>query len=140
NWSAQLHDVGKIAIPDSILLKPTSLTDEEWQKVKIHPLIGLKIIDPVKEWLGEDICAGIGEHHENFDGSGYPFSKKENEIHIFARIIRVADAFDAMTSDRPYRVSLGRKIAIDELKKYGNAYFDPIIVKIVEELYYTGKI
>ncbi|MCM8786810.1 MAG: HD domain-containing protein [Candidatus Omnitrophica bacterium] len=140
NWSAQLHDVGKIAIPDSILLKPTSLTKEEWQKVKMHPVVGLKIIEPVKEWLGEDICAGIGEHHENLDGSGYPFLKKGEDIHIFARIIRVADAFDAMTSDRPYRASLGRKVAIDELNKYKNIHFDPTIVKIIEDLYYNGKI
>lgn len=140
NWSAELHDVGKIAIPDEILFKPGPLNKAEWAQIKEHPSNGVKIIDPVREWLGEDICSGILEHHENYDGSGYPFSKKGQEIHIFARIIRVADAFDAMISNRPYRPALSKEEAMDELKKYKDKQFDPAVVNVMEELYDEGKI
>jgi HD-GYP domain-containing protein (c-di-GMP phosphodiesterase class II) len=140
NWSAQLHDVGKIAIPDNILFKPGPLNEQEWLKVKEHPLNGIKIITPVKEWLGEDICAGIIEHHENYDGSGYPFRKRSEEIHIFARIIRVADSFDAMTSERPYRRPLTQEEAMGELERYKGLYFDPGIVKIIQDLYKAGEL
>lgn len=131
NWSAQLHDIGKIGIPDSILFKPAPLSEAEWLKIKEHPLNGIKIISPVKEWLGEDICAGILEHHENYDGSGYPAGRKGEGIHLFARIIRVADAFDAMITERPYRPPLSKLQAINELNQYKGIYFDPTIVDIL---------
>jgi HD-GYP domain-containing protein (c-di-GMP phosphodiesterase class II) len=127
--------VGKIGIPDYILLKPGPLTEEEWIKIKEHPLNGLKIISPVSEWLGEDICVGILHHHENFDGTGYPFRRQGEEIHIFARIIRAADAFDAMTSDRPYRPALTKETAMQELNRYKGVQFDPEIVEVVNNLY-----
>ncbi|MBN2120569.1 MAG: HD domain-containing protein [Candidatus Omnitrophica bacterium] len=140
NWAAMLHDVGKISIPDTILLKPGPLTEEEWEKVKEHPTNGIKIINPVREWLGEDVCAGILQHHENYDGSGYPFGQKEEDIHLFARIIRVADAFDAMTTDRPYRLALRKEEAMTELKRYKAVHFDPFVVETMEELYNNEKI
>jgi HD-GYP domain-containing protein (c-di-GMP phosphodiesterase class II) len=140
NWAAELHDLGKIGIPDKILLKKSSLNEEEWQIVKGHPIDGIKIIEPMREWLGDDICAGVHHHHENFDGSGYPSNQKSEEIHLFARIIRVADAFDAMTTDRPYRSALTREEAMAELKKYKKTFFDPHIVDLMVELYDNGVI
>ncbi len=135
NWSAQLHDVGKIAIPDSILLKPGPLTEEERRIINQHPLTGLKIVTPVREWLGEDICSGILYHHENFDGTGYLSGQKGSKIHLFARIIRVADSFDAMTSDRPYRPALSREAAYNELRLYKGRHYDPEVVEVFERLY-----
>lgn len=135
SWSAELHDVGKISIPDNILFKPGPLTDEEMTKMREHPINGMKIISPVKEWLGEDICAGVLHHHENFDGSGYPFKQKGEEIHIFARIIRVADSFDAMTTLRLYRPTFTKKEALVEINNYKGICFDPMIVEILEKLY-----
>jgi HD-GYP domain-containing protein (c-di-GMP phosphodiesterase class II) len=139
-WSAQLHDVGKIGIPDAILLKPASLTEEERNIIHQHPANGIKIIYPVREWLGEDVCAGILQHHENYDGTGYPAGLKGDDIHIFARIIRVADAFDAMTSDRPYRCALDKKAAFEELKRYKGVHFDPCIVEALQNLEAADKI
>jgi len=139
-WAAQLHDVGKISIPDSILLKPSPLNAYERLKIREHPMNGIKIISPVREWLGEDVCEGILHHHENYDGSGYPSQQKMEDIHLFARIIRVIDAFDAMTTDRPYRFALPKEKAIAELKRYKNIYFDIVIVNVMEELYNNGQI
>jgi len=139
-WAAQLHDVGKIGISDTILLKKEPLDTKEWEVIREHPINGLNIVNPMREWLGDDICAGILHHHENFDGSGYPSRQKKDEIHLFARIIRVADAFDAMIIDRPYRVSLPKEEIISELLKYKGIYFDPQIVDIMIQLYNNGEI
>jgi len=135
NWAAQLHDVGKIGIPDKILLKEGPLDDEEYEIIKKHPDNGLRIVAPVEEWLGEDICAGIFQHHENYDGSGYPNQQKGDQIHLFAQIIRVADAFDAMVTDRPYRRGLSYGEAILEIRKYKGVHFAPYIVDVMDELY-----
>jgi len=139
-WAAQLHDIGKIGISDNILLKPSLLDEKEWEMVKKHPLNGLKIVDPMREWLGEDICAGILHHHENYDGTGYPSHQEGENIHFFARIIRVVDSFDAMTTDRPYRRALSKKEAMKELKTYKGTFYDPQIVEAMEELYSTEEI
>ena len=139
-WAAQLHDVGKIGIPDTILLKKGSLEPKEWDIIREHPINGLNIVSPMREWLGDDICAGILHHHENYDGTGYPSHQKKDDIHLFARIIRVADAFDAMIIDRPYRSSLPKEDIIDEIVKYKGTYFDPMIVNIMLELYNNGEI
>ncbi len=139
-WAAQLHDVGKIGIPDTILLKKEPLGPKEWDVIREHPINGLNIVSPMREWLGDDICAGILHHHENYDGTGYPSHQKKDEIHLFARIIRVADAFDAMILDRPYRSSLPKEDIIAELLKYKGTYFDPSIVNIMLELYNNGEI
>ncbi|MBU1061965.1 MAG: HD domain-containing protein, partial [Candidatus Omnitrophica bacterium] len=139
-WAAQLHDVGKISIPDSILLKPGPLNEEEQAKIREHPLNGIKIISPVQEWLGRDICEAILHHHENYDGTGYPSGQRGQDIHLFARIIRVADAFDAMTTSRPYRLVLTREETMQSLRKYEYIHFDPFVVGAVEALYNNREI
>jgi putative nucleotidyltransferase with HDIG domain len=124
--AAYLHDVGKIGISDQILLKPDRLTLEELETVKSHPIISARILAPIKfPW---EIIPIVSQHHERYSGDGYPQQLKESEIHIGARILIVADAFEAMTSDRPYRPALSRQAAIDELKKERGAQFDPMVV------------
>jgi putative nucleotidyltransferase with HDIG domain len=126
--AALLHDLGKISIPDYILMKPGKLTEEELEIIKKHPASGAKIIEPV-EALREarDI---IQCHQECFDGSGYPDGLRGEEIPLGARIIAVADAFGAMTTDRPYRKALPMGEAIKELKRCSGTQFDPQIVGI----------
>ncbi len=121
-----LHDVGKIGIPDSILLKPGRLSDKEYEIIKIHPILSyelLKHIEPLKNSLD-----GIKYHHERWDGSGYPEGLKGENIPLQARIIAVADSFDAMTSDRIYRKSRDKKDAAKELHKLSGKSYDPEIV------------
>lgn len=138
HWTAQLHDLGKVGISDNILLKPAALNDEEFAKIKEHPTRGIEILGPLKEWFGEDIIQGVVHHHENYDGSGYPDKQKGDAIHIFARIIRVADAFDAMTTDRPYRKGLAIEEAMNEIRKFRKIQFDPVIADAFVELYNDG--
>jgi HD-GYP domain-containing protein (c-di-GMP phosphodiesterase class II) len=140
NWAAELHDLGKIGIPDKILLKKSKLNEEEMEIVRRHTVDGVKIIEPMREWLGDDICAGVQHHHENFDGTGYPSHQQREGIHLFARIIRIADAYDAMTSARPYRPALSKEEAIAELNKYKDTFFDPKIVDATVELCNQGVI
>ena len=136
--SSLLHDIGKIGIPDTILYKKDLLTVEERRQMEEHPVIGSTIIAPLQE-LSEAIAAG-NQHHENFDGTGYPKGLKKDDINIYARIIRVADAFDAMTSDRPYRKALSVKQAFDELRQYSGTQFDPTVVKAAIDIYHRGEI
>lgn len=123
-----LHDIGKIGITDAILLKPDRLTAEEYDKIKEHPEIGKRILAPVRSLA--DKIPFIYYHHERYDGKGYPEGLKGEKIPLGARIIAVADTFQAMTSDRPYRKALSRQIAIDELNHNKGTQFDP---KIVDE-------
>lgn len=127
-YAALLHDIGKIGISDSILLKKGKLTDEEQKIIRQHPTIGYKIILPVK-YLNP-IAPLVLYHHEWYDGSGYPEGISGEEIPLGARIVSVIDAFDAMTSDRPYRKAPSVNIAVNELKKGIGKQFDPRIVKI----------
>jgi HD-GYP domain-containing protein (c-di-GMP phosphodiesterase class II) len=122
-----LHDVGKIAVPDSILLKPDKLTIEEFLVIKNHPTIGENILKPVI--LLETERKIIQCHHERWDGKGYPLGIAGNEIPFLARILAVADSFDAMTNNRPYRTAIPIKEAIEELIKNKNTQFDPDIVE-----------
>ena len=124
--AALLHDVGKIGIPDSVLLKPGKLTEEEYALIKEHPSRGAKIMEPLKI---PEVIEGILHHHEKYDGSGYPDGIKNGDIPFNARIIAVADAFDAMTTDRPYRKGLPLEEAIRRLKKDSGTHFDPEIVQ-----------
>ncbi|MCG2712374.1 MAG: response regulator [Candidatus Omnitrophica bacterium] len=121
-----LHDIGKIGIADAILLKPGRLTQEEYIQIKKHPVIGKKILDPVN-CLADNIPL-IYHHHERIDGQGYPDGLTGDNIPLGARILSVADAYQAMTSDRPYRKSLPALIAIEELKRFKGRQFDPDIV------------
>ncbi|MCK9273940.1 MAG: response regulator [Syntrophales bacterium] len=121
-----LHDIGKIAIPDHILLKPGHLTPDEYKIIMNHSVIGENIIKSLA--LFEEERKIVRHHHERWDGNGYPDGLKKNNIPVLARILSVADSFDAMTSDRPYRKGLIREKAVDELLKNRGAQFDPDIV------------
>ena len=131
--SAILHDVGKIGIPDRILGKPGKLTFEEFTYMKKHPELGSAIIEPIAEL--KDLIPNILHHHERYDGNGYPSGLKAKKIPHYARIICIADSFDAMTSDRPYRKRLDNMVALEELAKNSGCQFDPILVKIFTKEY-----
>ncbi len=124
--SAILHDIGKIGVRDNVLLKPGKLTDEEFELMKKHPVFGEEILNRIKGL--EHIIPGVKHHHERYDGRGYPDGLKEDEIELNAKIISVADTFDAMTSDRPYRKGLDPKTAADELIRCSGTQFDAKIV------------
>jgi len=125
--AAILHDIGKIGTYDVILNKPGKLTDEEFAIVKKHPVNGEEILRPVRQ-LGK-ILPIIRHHHERIDGKGYPDGLKGEEIPLCARILHVADSFDSMTADRPYRPAPGMEYAVSELKKYSGTQFDPKVVE-----------
>ncbi|RLE27926.1 MAG: two-component system response regulator [Acidobacteria bacterium] len=129
---ALLHDIGKIGIPDSILLKPGKLTTEEMAVMKNHPEIGYKILEPIP-FLAEASVI-VRHHHENFDGSGYPAGLVGREIPWGARIFAVADALDAMTSDRPYRKAPGLDHALRELNHFSKTQFDPEIISMINQM------
>jgi response regulator RpfG family c-di-GMP phosphodiesterase len=124
---ALLHDIGKIGIRDSILLKPGRLTKEEWEEMKRHPEMGYRILEGSDFLEHERII--VLHHQERYDGKGYPQGLKGKEIDIGARIFAIADTFDAMTSDRPYRKSLPFKIAREEIIRCSGTQFDPRIVE-----------
>ncbi len=125
--SLHLHDVGKIAIPDNILKKPGPLTDEEWKIMKLHPVKGAKILEPLSEF--RDVAYIVLHHHENFDGSGYPDGLKGGSIPIESRIISVVDAFHAIVSNRCYREGRSIDTAFSELEKNVGIQFDADVVK-----------
>jgi len=126
-YTALLHDIGKIGIADNILGKNSSLTNKEFDKIKEHTVMGAKIIEPV-DFLKNSYKA-IYHHHEKYNGKGYPDGIKSEDIPILARIIAVADAYDAMGSDRPYRKKLSHNKILRELKEQSGKQFDPEIVK-----------
>jgi putative nucleotidyltransferase with HDIG domain len=136
--AALLHDVGKIGVPDSILNKNGALTKEEYEKVKEHSVTGAAILYPIRE-LG-DIAREVRAHHERWDGAGYPDGLKGDEIPFIARIIAVADTFDAVTSDRPYRQKKMAEIAIQIIKDNSGTQFDPLIVSAFLLAYRKGKL
>lgn len=124
---ALLHDIGKIAIPDSILKKPGTLTPEEWEKIKLHPTLGFGLIKEMK--LLKEVGNIILYHHEKYDGSGYPKGLKKDEIPIEARIFALADALDAITSHRPYRPEKDFAAAREEILRHAGRQFDPEVVE-----------
>jgi putative nucleotidyltransferase with HDIG domain len=132
-----LHDIGKIGIPDSILLKNGKLSVEETETIKKHPYTGINILSQVK--LLEPMKPAISEHHERLDGSGYPNHLKESQISLMGRIVAVADVFDAMTSDRPYRPALSVKDVLVHLKKYASTLFDLSCVQALETIIMRSK-
>lgn len=127
---ALLHDVGKIGVPEHILKKNGRLTDEEYEIIKSHPAIGYKMIKHVGNFHKNGVLDIVLYHHERYDGKGYPTGLKGNQIPLFARIVAVADAFDAMTTKRVYRDNLGLDFALNEIKKNKGTQFDPEIVEI----------
>lgn len=137
-YAAEFHDVGKINTPDSILKKESFLNEAEYAKIKEHPVESVKILKPMKEWFGQTLLDAVLYHHENYDGTGYPYGKKGNEVNILARIIRVADSFDAMVTDRPYRKALLQHQALSELRKGRGKQFDPKVIDVFLEAYREG--
>jgi putative nucleotidyltransferase with HDIG domain len=122
-----LHDIGKIGIPDGILTKPGPLSPAEWDRMRTHPLVGAHILSSIR-FLREAVEV-IRHHHERFDGSGYPDGLAGEEIPLAARIFAVVDAFDAMTSDRPYRRAMPPEEAIEEIVRCSGRHFDPEVVE-----------
>jgi HD-GYP domain-containing protein (c-di-GMP phosphodiesterase class II) len=120
-----LHDIGKVNVPQSILCKPGSLDDDEWEIVKQHPELGAQILEHPDL---DDVRGWVGAHHERPDGNGYPSGLAGRDLALEARILAVADAFEAMTSDRSYRLSIGFEAAREELRRCAGSQFDPRVV------------
>jgi putative nucleotidyltransferase with HDIG domain len=125
---ALLHDIGKIGIPDSILLKPGKLTDEEWKIMKRHPTTGYELLKKI-DFL-EEAAEIVLSHHEHYNGKGYPRGLKGEQIPLGARIFSIVDALDTMTSNRPYRRALSFEEAIERIAKGSGSQFDPSIVRV----------
>ena len=125
--AAILHDIGKLGIPDSILNKSDALTNEEWEIIREHPVIGYNILKKIP--LLGDVSRLILYHHERYDGKGYPHGLKEENIPIGSRLIAVADAFDHMATNRAYRNALGKEYAFNELRRCARSQFCPVAVK-----------
>ena len=124
---ALLHDVGKIAIPDSILKKASSLSSNEWEKIKLHPALGFGLIKEIK--LVKEVGDIILYHHERYDGTGYPYNLKKEKIPLEARIFALADALDAITSKRPYREKRDFRFAKKEIELHSGTQFDPEVAE-----------
>ena len=131
-----LHDIGKISIPDAILTKPGKLTPEEFDTIKSHAKRGYEILKDVK--IQDDIAAGAHYHHERYDGKGYPDGLSDKQIPQIARIISVADAFDAMSSTRSYRKKLPLDFIAEEIKRCSGTQFDPEVAEAFLQLYREG--
>jgi HD-GYP domain-containing protein (c-di-GMP phosphodiesterase class II) len=125
-FGAVVHDVGKILIPGEVLHKQGALDEEEWKAVRRHPFDGARMLLEVSPPAG--VCRVVGEHHERWDGRGYPAGLRGEEIDFNARVVAVADAFDAMTSVRPYRPAAGTEAAAAELERCAGTQFDPEVV------------
>jgi HD-GYP domain-containing protein (c-di-GMP phosphodiesterase class II) len=132
-----LHDIGKIGISASILNKEGKLTEEEFEEIKKHSVIAYNILKDV-EFIKSGLN-GILQHHERYDGKGYPNGIKGKEICIFARIMCVADAFDAMTSDRPYRKGMSMENALKEIDRCKGTQFDPEIADLLISMASSGN-
>jgi len=130
-----LHDIGKVGIPEAILNKPGPLTEEEWAVMRTHPIIGEEIVKPL-QFLGDAVKV-VRSHHERWDGGGYPEGLRGEETFLPARVFTLADAFDAMTTDRPYRKALPIDVVLEEIDGNAGTQFDPDLaaawIAIVEE-------
>ncbi|OQY13469.1 MAG: hypothetical protein B6I31_01080 [Desulfobacteraceae bacterium 4572_19] len=138
NFAGRLHDIGKIGIRDDILLKQGKLTDEEFAEIKKHPVIGANIVSQLGLWNRERKI--IKHHHERFDGQGYPDGLLSDDIPLLARILSVADSYDAMASDRAYRKKMDSKKIISIIKDCSGTQFDPEIVDVFLKIFESGKI
>lgn len=130
-YSSIFHDLGKLSIPDSILLKPSRLTSEEQGIMRMHPMKGVEILKPLShDPFFKSLLPGIRHHHERTDGRGYPDQISGESIPVVARIILIADTYDAMTTSRPYRKGLPAEVAYQELKTFAGRQFDTQLVDI----------
>lgn len=130
--AAKLHDIGKVGLAEGILNKPTALSTEEYSSVRDHPVIGERILTPIIR--SRDVLAAIRHHHERFDGGGYPDGLQGASIPYLARIITVADCFDALTSSRAYRAGLSQEAALDVLCRDSGKHFDPALVPVFVDM------
>jgi putative nucleotidyltransferase with HDIG domain len=138
NFAGHLHDIGKIGVRDDILLKPGRLTAEEYETIKEHPVIGANIVGQLGLWNREQQI--IRHHHEKYDGTGYPTGLKGNEIPFLARILSVADAFDAMASDRAYRKKMHTEQVVQIIRQCSGTQFDPNLVTAFIRVFEAGKL
>ena len=138
NFAGPLHDIGKIGIRDDILLKPGRLSTEEFEKIKEHPIIGANMLTQLGLWDRERQI--IRCHHERFDGGGYPDGLRREEIPFLARILSLADAYDAMASDRAYRKRMDESLILRIIQEGSGTQFDPLIVTAFQKAYLEGKI
>jgi response regulator RpfG family c-di-GMP phosphodiesterase len=127
-----LHDIGKVGVPEQVLRKPEPLEPQEWALMRQHPEVGARIVEPIR-FLG-DAVEIVRSHHERWDGGGYPRGLRGPAIPLAARIFTVADSFDAMTSDRPYREAMPLGSALDEIAAGAGAQFDPVVVEAFLDL------
>jgi HD-GYP domain-containing protein (c-di-GMP phosphodiesterase class II) len=134
----KLHDIGKIGVPDAILQKTGKLTDDEFEKMKEHPLAGFNILSGLKMLTDELVI--VRSHHERYDGKGYPDRKKGDELPMFAWIVSAADAIDAMTSDRPYRKGMSLQIAVDQVRTGAGTHFHPDVAEAVLDAVNNGTL
>src|SRR5829696_313437 len=131
-----LHDIGKLGVADAILKKPGALTDDEWTEMRRHPELGARILDHANL---RDISAWVLAHHERMDGRGYPSGLAGEAIPLEARILAVADAYEAMTADRPYRTALGHDAAREQLRACADSQFDPLTATPTDVVTGHGK-
>jgi len=136
--AAILHDIGKIGTPESILQKPGRLTPEELERIHEHPVRGARILANISEF--RDVISWIRHHHEWYDGNGYPDQIAAEDIPLQARVITIADTFDAMTSDRPYRKGMPGREALSIMEEFAGSQFDPHILQIFRTIYEAGTI
>jgi HD-GYP domain-containing protein (c-di-GMP phosphodiesterase class II) len=136
--SALLHDVGKIGVDDRVLKKPGKLTDEEFDLMKQHPSKGANIMRPVAQL--KDMLPGIELHHERMDGAGYPYGLVGEQIPMMARIIAVADTFDAITTNRPYQSAMDLEFAVERIRSLAVVKFDAQVVKSLEAAIAAGRL
>ena len=135
NCASFFHDIGKIKVPIEILNKPTKLTDDEWEIIKKHTTFGKEILEETNNPFLIEAGKIVEQHHERWDGKGYPYGLTGDEIDFRAAIISVVDSYDAMTSDRVYRKGLSEEIAFDEIKKNSGKMYNPKIVDIFLKIY-----
>ena len=129
--ACQLHDIGKVEVDQSVLFKPGPLEGDEWEEIRRHPELGFKMVHGL---VHAEIAETVLCHHERFDGLGYPFRRKGEDIPLLARILSVADAFDAITSDRCYQPALPVDYALQEIRRHSGTQFDPDVVDGLEGL------
>ncbi|WP_299431129.1 HD-GYP domain-containing protein [uncultured Meiothermus sp.] len=134
-YAARIHDIGKVAIPDSVLLKPGKLSAEEFALIRSHPTKGLEVLSPMRHRLSKDVQGVILHHHERWDGTGYPLGVRGDEIPTWARVISLADAYEAMTAGRAYSLAKSPEEALNEIIMFAGRQFDPQVVRLFEELW-----
>ena len=139
HWGALLHDLGKIAVSETVLLKPGALTEEEFGEIKHHSAYGAELLEAVSAEF-TDIAQVVRSHHERWDGLGYPLGLGHEAIPLMSRIVTVADVFEALTSERPYRQPMQPAQALSYLKAEAGSHFDPELVALFEELFSQGRV